>query len=557
MAVAADAPAERSRRARWQHALALICAVGVYLALATWNIGLPGLYMDEVNPDYLVVKILNPAHAKLAAYVLPGNYILGGRAPVLVSLYHGTQTFWLGLPFYWLFGTGIGGVRLTHAMFGICVLAAFFALLRSARLPAAVTGVAAALLALDPAFTFAFRTQSYITLFGAAWVLASVAVSLRDRPRGPRQWGLAGLCAGLGVGAYFVHAFFLPALGAAVWTASARDVRPARSRGQWALGLVAGMSGYWIGLWLLMRSLGSIGKTADFLAGYAHTLGAFSGLGQSLAERAGHCWQMTLAVVTNAWHHAMMFGDLVPAPGSGVKVAMLIAAPLVLAAIAEVRGTASAAGRMSVTLPLSFAAVALVFGGRLGGHHYVVMLPFLYAALCVCGRDAGRALPARARKWFAAAAAAVVATLGGVSIAGQIAEARALEATGGAGLMSDAINRFAADLARMPRSPAMLFPDWGLTLPVEMLTRGSVEIVQVPTLEEARRLHCEGRDVGVALISDREARRNEWSAALGEAPARVTSYAQRDGKVVFDFVLYSGAPKEKSRRSDCRLSGGS
>jgi hypothetical protein len=37
--------------------LALVAAI--YAAVASWHIDLPGVYMDEVNPDYLAVKLLN------------------------------------------------------------------------------------------------------------------------------------------------------------------------------------------------------------------------------------------------------------------------------------------------------------------------------------------------------------------------------------------------------------------------------------------------------------------------------------------------------------------
>src|SRR5690348_15355158 len=89
------------RDARAAHAwpgFALVIAA--YAIVACWRIDLPGIYMDEVNPDYLTVKILNPRHAPIVAWVLQGNYLLGDRVPFLVQLYHGSQTFWLGLPLF-------------------------------------------------------------------------------------------------------------------------------------------------------------------------------------------------------------------------------------------------------------------------------------------------------------------------------------------------------------------------------------------------------------------------------------------------------------------------
>ena len=72
-------------------AAAAAVVLAVYGFVASREITLPGVYMDAVNPDYLVVKLLNWHHARpLTAWVLPGNY-LHDRVPILISLYHGLQ----------------------------------------------------------------------------------------------------------------------------------------------------------------------------------------------------------------------------------------------------------------------------------------------------------------------------------------------------------------------------------------------------------------------------------------------------------------------------------
>src|SRR5436309_3021907 len=109
-------------------------AFAVYAFVALQQIELPGVYMDAVNPDYLAVHLLNPKHADIVAWALRGNLMFGGRAPILITLYHGSQQVWLGLPFLWLFGTSVIGLRITHALFGLAVLAALFGLLLRSRL---------------------------------------------------------------------------------------------------------------------------------------------------------------------------------------------------------------------------------------------------------------------------------------------------------------------------------------------------------------------------------------------------------------------------------------
>ena len=115
----------------------------------------------------------------MAAWVLPGNYLLGARFPILVSLYHGTQHFWLGLPLFWLLGTTVESLRIVHALFGLGVLASLYALLASAGVRPWLATLATGALAVDPVFLFAFRTQSYITMSPAAWLLLALLFLLR------------------------------------------------------------------------------------------------------------------------------------------------------------------------------------------------------------------------------------------------------------------------------------------------------------------------------------------------------------------------------------------
>ena len=170
-------PTDASRRAAPARLffLALLGVLLVYAGSATHLIDLPGVYMDAVNPDYLVAKVLNRAHADpLVAWVLPGNY-LANRFPVLVSLYHGLQQFWLALPLYAIFGMSVDGIRLTHMIFAMGVLVAVLLLLRRAQVPLWIAALAGIALAADPTFVFAFRTQSYITMSPMAWLLLSLA----------------------------------------------------------------------------------------------------------------------------------------------------------------------------------------------------------------------------------------------------------------------------------------------------------------------------------------------------------------------------------------------
>ena len=128
---------------------------------------LPGVYLDEVDPDYLAVRILNWNGSPIPVWLLPGNYI-ADHLTILTSLYHGSQQLWLGLPGFWLFGTTVIGLRVTHMVFAAGVLISLYTALRTTTDGLAWVAGATLLLAMDPVFAYALPTQSYITLFPSA-----------------------------------------------------------------------------------------------------------------------------------------------------------------------------------------------------------------------------------------------------------------------------------------------------------------------------------------------------------------------------------------------------
>ncbi len=554
MANAADRPAGRAATVTnpapsfagrwWPFALVAV----VWLAVATQQITLPGVYMDAVNPDYLVVRLLNRHAQPIAPWILGGNDLFG-KAPVLISLYHGSQQVWLGLPFFALFGTTVAGLRLTHAMFALAILAALHAVLvRGGLKPwqAALAGVA---LALDPAFSYAFRTQSYITLAPTAWLFASLYALLRASVEGAfsRRWLIAsGVFVGLSIVGYFIYAFYLPALLLALWLwsreryNSARRGSPVEWLPPWIAGLAAGAIAYPVGYWLMIRNAGGVAQAWAQFQQMQQSLGAFNAQ-VPFPGRIAHVATMLETVVGNSFHHQLIFGEYAPLPGFGAKMGLLLAAPIVLWVCAEARGRPSTLLRALVALPISFAAVAMTFGTRLQGHHFVPLLPLAYAALAVALFETASALKARKRQGEQVAAI-VFAALAALNGAGQFVEAQRLAVVRGVGYFSDAVNRVAEDLAAMDSKPFVYFPDWGLSMPVALLTRGTVGIGTAVDLPEAHRQLCGGRDVAFAVIDgDRAERIESWRKELEWSAPVTTTYRQADGNAVFALATFRGA----------------
>lgn len=526
----------------WRHAaLAFLLVLFAYASVALWQITLPGVYMDAVNPDYLVVKVLNRHAEPIGAWVLDANYVSNRRLPILIALYHGSLPFWAGLPFFWLFGTDVTGLRLTHAMFGVAVLSSAFIFLLRARVQTWVAAFGCIVLALDPAFSYAFRTQSYITLGSIAWMLWGAAALLHARDPATlhrsRWWLAAGFLYGVAIFGYFVHAFFFPALlfavvlrGGTAWAERVRGLM------LWGTGLAAGLVGYWIGYGLIIRARHGLRGFIAFVQEQQSTLGVFNAR-QTLTERIANAWGHIQGILDNGWHQSLMFGAIDPAPGAALKPWLLVLLPLVLFLAVAVRRRASGALWLAIALIGSFVAVSLIFGSRLGGHHFVVLLPLLYLALALGLHDVIQDMPpGPVRTWTIAVPLIVLAS---ANIAGQIHDGATLARTRGVGLYSDAINRFAADLDGDPRKLFVYLPDWGLSMPVAFLTRGRVGMDTVANTQSARFRLCHGQNVGVALVGpDRDARFAKWQADLRWSPPLRTPYAQADGTTVFELGVF-------------------
>src|SRR6185295_19079658 len=155
---------------------------------------------------------------------------------------------------------------------------------------------------------------------------------------------------------------------------------------------------------------------------------------------------------------------------------LLLALPVILWAFAEYRRRATGLLRILLGMQLCFTAWALYFGGLLWAHHYEPLVPIAYGTMAAALATLVTTTPTRARRWLRATYAAPFALLFELNAAGDLDEAEVLRQTGGVGLYSDAINRFADDVLRDHATDYILMPDWGLFTSLVFLTEGTVEM---------------------------------------------------------------------------------
>jgi hypothetical protein len=549
-------------QAGWLFALLL------YLLLALWQLGLPGLHYDEAREaGQNAMELLT--HAPVAAYRDAALEIGGIRLPLMVQEYIGALNVYLALPFLGISGIGVPNLRLVGVLAG---LAALLLLERAvttwmagrpqveatgdrARLPLSAAGVAAMLLlAASPSFIFWSRQGVFVTNLTQPLVLWMIWQALRWRQTGTAgalRW--AALAGGLALYAKLLAIWVVLPFAVALaveWLATRR--KPGRPQITVALALQT--AGLFL-LPLLPLLLFNL-QTGGSLMGLGAQMGT-SYYGVDNTDWLGNLGiRLPQVVSTLRGDHLWYLGT----------VAANNAAPW-LAAAALVAGLAIDWRRALPPLLLVLAAMllSLVTPSALWITHYALLLPLLVGAVAESGALAAGWGWAQGgwQRW--AAGIAVAAGLATWVVAGVLASGTyhsALARSGGLADHSDATYTLAAYL-RGNGYGAPIALDWGLDAGVRFLSEGAVTPIEIfgydsPAAPDvafgARVASFMARDDAVFLLrapgqevfAGRRAIFEQEAAALGKEPVLLQVFSQRDGTPLFE--LWGLGPSRTSGR---------
>lgn len=515
--------------------LAMVWAV--YWLGVLRHVDLPGLYMDAINPDYLATRLLHPELAN-PVWVLPFKGL-----PLLGNLYHGLQNLYLGLPFYWLWGTSLISARLVHGLIGAAIVTLVWCITARVSRSRLLATCAAIALASDIALIASFRTQNYIILTGMAWLLGSLLALLPPGlsvPSARRLW-LSGGLAGMAVYGYFVLGFFLPAILLWLFLRTPKEYRLVAAL-RWCMGVAIGMIGYWLGYLSMAIALGGPAALLDFVTNSSQSLAPFSST-LSLLGGYAHAIEMVRLALGNGGNERMMFDTgLMPSTWLWVKLAVLPLAlgGLLITAIRARRsadpafvGRACAYGLLAA-MPLSYLVFGGVLGQRLWVHHYAVLVPLFYLLAGLALAVLLDRFPHRARTWVLGISVVTLLLLNGVHQNRFFTE---LERTGGAARTSQALTQLAKDALASPLKTAYVFPDWGFFMPFAFETGNRVSYRLELSPEVIAALRPGHAQVALAFwdpkaLVDYERRLQD----LGLKQPQLKTYSRRDGSPAF-FVL--------------------
>jgi hypothetical protein len=517
-------------RAGWSVAFAVFCVC------ALRNLELPGLYMDAINPDYLVARWLHPTLAN-PVWVLPGP-----KLPILGNLYHGTQTLWLGLLTYGVLGTSVVSARLTHALFGaVIVLFAWLILRRVTGRPLLAVALAT-VLATDMAFLGSFRTQAYIILAGQAWMMCGVYLAVCAAQRGQTVGRLllvlCGVSMGLAVYGYFVFLFFLPPVA---WLAVFGGGREGAMRrvSAWAAGFAIGMLPYVVGYAGVMYASGGPAPFVEWLRNALTGLkptGASPDYLSGLASAFTHA-RMGMAGVGN---ELMMTNQILSASQTVAKPTLTVAAMAVclVGAWHERRRDPRWARTLLAfaLLPAVYVLLAAGFGARMGTHHFTVLVAVGYLVLGA----ALHWLSIRLRGGLQTRAVAGVLLLLPLLVSNVIQQNRvhaALVQTGGTGMSSDALVILSRTALVEKQRAVWYFPEWGFFMPFAFLT-GNQVTYELDVTPELLRKHLDTTpDVRVAFWKESDrARYMQVLQESGVTDIQSDTLVQRNGKPVVHVI---------------------
>lgn len=449
--------------------IALGLAAGLYLALALYQIDLPGLHYDEAKEAGV------PAMQMLLGQPLEpfrGSALrVGGRDwPLMVQDYIGALNAYLLVPFLAVGGVQVASLRLLPILCGLVTLLCTWDFARRFYSERAAS-LAAALLAVQPAFVFWNRQGIYVTSITATFFALALWSGWRWWQGGRRRWLVAaGLACGLGVWAKLLFVWALVAVAGA-WLAltlgQRRLLLPRRDPTGLALAALA------FALPLAPIALFNWQTGGTFLT-VARNLGrSYYGVdnlafGANLTTRLGQFRDVLAG--TPFWYLGGTFAN----PWWPLALALAAAAAVGLAAD---RRQHIAARALFPYLVLALVLVQSCFTvSALWHSHLVVALPLVPLALGGTLDAMGR-VPRR-RNWAAVLAGVVVAFLALWDLGADVQYHRALARTGGLGGHTAAIYRLAEVLQGAPHAQPLAL-DWGIAAPVEFLTQGQVRPLEV------------------------------------------------------------------------------
>jgi Dolichyl-phosphate-mannose-protein mannosyltransferase len=517
---------------------------GFLFSLGRENLAVPGLYYDEAVCAGMARDFLE---GKAPGHHFPGvasTEILGAPFPVFELPYCGALKSWLLIPAFKIFGSTQMVLRGADLFF--CATALFFCMLWTWRLLGLNEALLAGLLlALDPAYFFSGALDWGPVLPSFLCRFAGFFLVLLAWRRQRARWALlAGFVLGLGFFNKIDFGVLLAGTAAAAAFAYGRLLKPLFNERR--ILILLGALGFTIGGGLMFLRL-------PFILLSIFSNGSPNPPGQ-LGEMAEKLHTLRAMYDGSYFYRLMDVGGVfdkmyqVPSPAWTPFGIVAVIAALILAGDVIFSAKENPARRTKLFLLLAGAFVTLgvlILPGAVRIHHTTLVYPFPHliiaaAAVVLWNRPwKNFRLPRIAVGLFAGA----LILLAACELSATARTERLIRETGGRGLWSNALMKFAEEIKRRP-GLVLCSLDWGFNEQLEFLTDG-------PQLEEAFWRTVPGvrielpRDTNhIYLAHPPEFSLSPLGAQFMESVARenknavVQPWRDRQGRVVFYAISF-------------------
>jgi len=550
------------------HRIVLLAGLALYLVLAFYQLGLPGLHYDEAREAGLnAMEILTGA--PITAFRGVGLAVMGRIFPLMVQDYIGALNVYLALPFLALTGIGVPNLRALPVLCGLIVLLLAERSVsewmvwrsppsttrekRAASTPITPAGLlAVGLLAASPSFLFWSRQGIFVTNLTQVFVFLCIWQTLRWLRTG-RSSALvvAALAAGLALYAKLLAIWVIAPLALfafLAWLRRPRDgdrlvsLAPAKL----ALAAFAFVAPLMPLLWFNLQSGGTLASIGANLGRSYYGVDNLA-LGANLITRLGQLVQILRG--DQFWYLGAVFANPV-APWVGLAVVGLgllrspsyVAVPLLLLACAVASSIFTVSDlfitHYALLQPLTLSVIAVAAGALIAWQPYAA---------------AHRSTPYRSTllRSVRPLVVGLLLTTFAWDLANSVAYHRALAQSGGLADHSDASYHLAYHL-RYNGMGAPLALDWGIDATVRFLTEGAVTPIEIfgyaspdapdAQFEQRLAIFLENPDNVYLLHSEQatvfKGRRERFFAAVaarGRTPVLERRFLQRDGTALYEI----------------------
>lgn len=476
----------------------LIIPLILYSFFAVRNLNLPGLYMDSVNPDYLAAWLIR-GDKNIPAWLYPDNLLAAYEFPILNSLYGGNATAYFGLIFFALFGFGLTQVHLYHAFFGLILLTVLFWTMKKWRLPQLIIIFTLSLLAVDPTFIFAWRTQYYLQLFPCIFFIMGLGFLgmhyeqlITTKINHIKYLFISGLLLGFAAYSYFIFFFYAFAVTSTYSLNNNLYSKITSISNPLIFGFFVGWSPY-IFAHISLISNTNLYEYIQMLKGLQTAYGVIDNTQHGFISKITMVGDRLRLLLAGHSIESLIFGNSQTHKASIIFSSLIylfgLTTTLIYLYINRLKRYKKNIYQRHYVLSLILLIIIFVhmifgflIGRSLGLQHYIMLLPVIYLLIAVGCSQIRKSIAPYIALTYLIGSLFLITIIFNFTLTNRLSSR--LSEEGGSAMYSDVINNAAAYINTLPADTVLFFPQWGYWMGAVTILGPKFDVLEAASLEE-------------------------------------------------------------------------